>query len=27
VLDLTGAEPQVLRKGKGSLAPFSVESV
>jgi tRNA threonylcarbamoyl adenosine modification protein (Sua5/YciO/YrdC/YwlC family) len=27
VLDLTGSEPQVLRKGKGSLAPFSVESV
>jgi tRNA threonylcarbamoyl adenosine modification protein (Sua5/YciO/YrdC/YwlC family) len=27
VLDLTGGEPQVLRKGKGSLAPFSVESV
>jgi tRNA threonylcarbamoyl adenosine modification protein (Sua5/YciO/YrdC/YwlC family) len=27
VLDLTGAEPQVLRKGKGPLAPFSVEPV
>ena len=27
VLDLTGAEPQVLRKGKGSLAPFAVEPV
>ncbi|HEX2198816.1 MAG TPA: L-threonylcarbamoyladenylate synthase [Burkholderiales bacterium] len=27
VLDLTGAEPQVLRKGKGPLAPFAVESV
>jgi tRNA threonylcarbamoyl adenosine modification protein (Sua5/YciO/YrdC/YwlC family) len=27
VLDLTGAEPQVLRKGKGPLAPFSAEPV
>ncbi|HEX6266492.1 MAG TPA: L-threonylcarbamoyladenylate synthase [Burkholderiales bacterium] len=27
VLDLTGGEPQVLRKGKGSLAPFAVEPV
>jgi tRNA threonylcarbamoyl adenosine modification protein (Sua5/YciO/YrdC/YwlC family) len=27
VIDLTKAEPQVLRAGKGSLAPFSVESV
>jgi tRNA threonylcarbamoyl adenosine modification protein (Sua5/YciO/YrdC/YwlC family) len=27
VLDLTGDAPQVVRKGKGSLAPFSVESV
>jgi tRNA threonylcarbamoyl adenosine modification protein (Sua5/YciO/YrdC/YwlC family) len=27
VLDLTGDEPQVLRKGKGPLAPFSVEPV
>jgi tRNA threonylcarbamoyl adenosine modification protein (Sua5/YciO/YrdC/YwlC family) len=27
VLDLTGDEPQVLRKGKGSLAPFAVEPV
>jgi tRNA threonylcarbamoyl adenosine modification protein (Sua5/YciO/YrdC/YwlC family) len=27
VLDLTGGEPQVLRKGKGPLAPFSVEPV
>jgi len=27
VLDLTGGEPQVLRKGKGPLAPFAVESV
>jgi tRNA threonylcarbamoyl adenosine modification protein (Sua5/YciO/YrdC/YwlC family) len=27
VLDLTGSEPQVLRRGKGSLAPFSIESV
>jgi tRNA threonylcarbamoyl adenosine modification protein (Sua5/YciO/YrdC/YwlC family) len=27
VIDLTKAEPQVLRKGSGSLAPFSVEPV
>lgn len=27
VIDLTSDEPQVLRKGKGSLAPFVVESV
>lgn len=27
VIDLTQAAPQVLRKGKGSLAPFAVESV
>ena len=27
VLDLTGGAPQVLRKGKGSLEPFSVEPV
>ena len=27
VIDLTGDEPLVLRKGKGSLAPFSVEAV
>ena len=27
VIDLTRAEPQVLRAGKGSLAPFSVEPV
>jgi len=27
VIDLTKAEPQVLRAGKGSLAPFSVEPV
>jgi tRNA threonylcarbamoyl adenosine modification protein (Sua5/YciO/YrdC/YwlC family) len=27
VIDLTGVQPQVLRKGKGSLAPFAVESV
>jgi tRNA threonylcarbamoyl adenosine modification protein (Sua5/YciO/YrdC/YwlC family) len=27
VIDLTGDEPQVLRKGKGSLAPFVVEPV
>jgi tRNA threonylcarbamoyl adenosine modification protein (Sua5/YciO/YrdC/YwlC family) len=27
VIDLTGAEPQVLRKGKGSLAPFAVTPV
>jgi tRNA threonylcarbamoyl adenosine modification protein (Sua5/YciO/YrdC/YwlC family) len=27
VLDLTGDAPQVLRKGKGSLAPFAVEPV
>lgn len=27
VLDLTGSAPQVLREGKGSLAPFSVEPV
>jgi tRNA threonylcarbamoyl adenosine modification protein (Sua5/YciO/YrdC/YwlC family) len=27
VIDLTQAEPQVLRAGKGSLAPFSVEPV
>ena len=27
VIDLTGAEPQVLRKGKGPLAPFAVEAV
>ena len=27
VIDLTTAEPQVLRKGSGSLAPFSVEPV
>jgi tRNA threonylcarbamoyl adenosine modification protein (Sua5/YciO/YrdC/YwlC family) len=27
VIDLTGDVPLVLRKGKGSLAPFSVESV
>jgi tRNA threonylcarbamoyl adenosine modification protein (Sua5/YciO/YrdC/YwlC family) len=27
VIDLTKAEPQVLRTGKGSLAPFSVEPV
>jgi tRNA threonylcarbamoyl adenosine modification protein (Sua5/YciO/YrdC/YwlC family) len=27
VIDLTQAEPRVLRKGRGSLAPFSVEPV
>jgi tRNA A37 threonylcarbamoyladenosine synthetase subunit TsaC/SUA5/YrdC len=27
VIDLTKVEPQVLRAGKGSLAPFSVEPV
>jgi tRNA threonylcarbamoyl adenosine modification protein (Sua5/YciO/YrdC/YwlC family) len=27
VLDLTGDAPQVLRRGKGSLAPFAVEPV
>ncbi len=27
VIDLTGEQPQVLRKGKGSLSPFAVESV
>ena len=27
VIDLTKAEPQVLRQGRGSLAPFSVEPV
>ncbi len=27
VLDLTGDEPQVLRKGKGPLAPFAAEPV
>jgi tRNA A37 threonylcarbamoyladenosine synthetase subunit TsaC/SUA5/YrdC len=27
VIDLTSDQPQVLRKGKGSLAPFAVESV
>jgi tRNA threonylcarbamoyl adenosine modification protein (Sua5/YciO/YrdC/YwlC family) len=27
VIDLTTDQPQVLRKGKGSLAPFAVESV
>lgn len=27
VIDLTQAAPQVLRQGKGSLAPFAVESV
>ena len=27
VIDLTENTPQVLRKGKGSLAPFAVESV
>lgn len=27
VIDLTEEEPQVLRKGKGSLAPFAVEPV
>ena len=27
VIDLTQAEPQVLRVGKGSLAPFAVQSV
>jgi len=27
VIDLTGEAPSVLRKGKGSLAPFAVESV
>ena len=27
VLDLTGGEPQVLRKGKGPLAPFALEPV
>lgn len=27
VIDLTADEPQVLRKGKGSLAPFAVEPV
>ncbi len=27
VIDLTQAEPQVLRRGSGSLAPFSVEPV
>lgn len=27
ILDLTGDTPQVLRVGKGSLAPFSLESV
>jgi len=27
VLDLTGGEPQVLRKGKGPLAPFAIEPV
>lgn len=27
VIDLTGDAPQVLRRGKGSLAPFAVEAV
>jgi tRNA A37 threonylcarbamoyladenosine synthetase subunit TsaC/SUA5/YrdC len=27
VLDLTADEPRVLRRGKGSLAPFAVEPV
>jgi tRNA threonylcarbamoyl adenosine modification protein (Sua5/YciO/YrdC/YwlC family) len=27
LIDLTGATPRVLRKGKGSLAPFAVEPV
>ena len=27
VIDLTGATARVVRDGKGSLAPFSVESV
>jgi tRNA threonylcarbamoyl adenosine modification protein (Sua5/YciO/YrdC/YwlC family) len=27
VIDLTGESPSVLRKGKGSLAPFAAESV
>ncbi|HEX6297120.1 MAG TPA: L-threonylcarbamoyladenylate synthase [Burkholderiales bacterium] len=27
VIDLTGEQPSVLRKGKGTLAPFAVESV
>ena len=27
VIDLTGATPQVLRRGKGSLEPFAIESV
>lgn len=27
VIDLTGATPQVLRQGRGSLAPFAVEPV
>ena len=27
VIDLTGDAPQVLRKGKGTLAPFAVEAV
>jgi tRNA threonylcarbamoyl adenosine modification protein (Sua5/YciO/YrdC/YwlC family) len=27
VIDLTGDAPVVLRKGKGSLAPFAVEAV
>jgi tRNA threonylcarbamoyl adenosine modification protein (Sua5/YciO/YrdC/YwlC family) len=27
VIDLTSDQPQVLRKGKGSLSPFAVESV
>jgi tRNA A37 threonylcarbamoyladenosine synthetase subunit TsaC/SUA5/YrdC len=27
VIDLSGATPLVLRKGKGSLAPFNVETV
>jgi tRNA threonylcarbamoyl adenosine modification protein (Sua5/YciO/YrdC/YwlC family) len=27
VIDLSGAEPQVLRQGKGSLAPFAVQAV
>jgi tRNA A37 threonylcarbamoyladenosine synthetase subunit TsaC/SUA5/YrdC len=27
VIDLTAEAPQVLRKGKGSLAPFAVEPV
>jgi tRNA threonylcarbamoyl adenosine modification protein (Sua5/YciO/YrdC/YwlC family) len=27
VIDLTGAEPAVVRQGKGSLAPFAVHAV